>query len=241
VRPSEAGDSRHFDYFAGPTLAAESIAAAFGVGLAAKTGAATTQLPTSFEGISVKVADSAGAERDAPLFFISPGQINYQVPPGTAVGAATVTVVNGAAPIARGAIQIATVAPGLFAANANGQGVVAAVALRVRQDGSQIYEPVAQFDASQNRFVAAPIDLGPATDQVVLVCFGTGIRFRSSWPAVKIGGEDAEVLFSGPQPDFTGLDQINAQLPRTSMGKGEVDVVVTVDGKMANTVKVNIK
>jgi uncharacterized protein (TIGR03437 family) len=37
------------------------------------------------------------------------------------------------------------------------------------------------------------------------------------------------------------LDQINALIPRALIGRGEVDVVLTVDGKIANTVRVNIR
>jgi hypothetical protein len=47
--------------------------------------------------------------------------------------------------VAAGSLQISLVAPALFSANADGQGVAAASALRVRQDGSQVYEPVARF------------------------------------------------------------------------------------------------
>ncbi|MGH9936234.1 MAG: hypothetical protein ACREAM_08310, partial [Blastocatellia bacterium] len=112
--------------FSGLELAAESIAAAFGQDLATATEAATSlPLPTTLAGASVRVRDSAGTERAAPLFFASPLQINYQIPPGAAPGAASVSVLRGETVIAAGAAPIAMVAPGLFAANANGQGVAA--------------------------------------------------------------------------------------------------------------------
>ncbi len=78
------------------SLAPESIVSAFGSGLATSTlAAASTPLPTTLAGSTVKVRDSAGAERLAPLFFVSPAQINYQMPAGTANGAATITVTSG--------------------------------------------------------------------------------------------------------------------------------------------------
>ena len=134
-------------------------------------------------------------------------------------------------------------APGLFAANASGSGVAAAVALRVTADGKQRYEPVAEFDPAQNRIVARPIDLGAETDRVFLVMFGTGWRGRTALFAfkVKIGGLDAPVSYAGAQSDFTGLDQLNAELPRSLKGKGEVPINFTVDGKAANVVTVSIK
>jgi uncharacterized protein (TIGR03437 family) len=113
----------------------------------------------------------------------------------------------------------------------------------VKADGSQSYEPIAQFDAAQNRFVASPLDLGPGTDQVYLVLFGTGIRHRSSLASViaTIGGANAEVSFAGVQVDFVGLDQINMPVPRSLGGRGEVDVLLMVESQMANAAPVNIK
>jgi uncharacterized protein (TIGR03437 family) len=233
--------------FSGPTLARESIVGAFGAALATTTAATVAvPLPTELAGTTVKIRDMTGAERLAPLFFVSPNQVNYQIPPETASGSAAVTIVSGDGRVSAGAIQVVPIAPGLFAANANGQGVAAAVALRVKADGSRSFEPVARFDAAQNRFVAVPIDLGPdlgnATDQVFLLLFGTGIRFRSALTAVsvKIGGADAAVSFAGAQGDFTGLDQVNALLPRSLVGRGEVEITLMVDGMPANTLRARV-
>ncbi|MBI3684220.1 MAG: prolyl oligopeptidase family serine peptidase [Acidobacteria bacterium] len=230
--------------FHGSPLAQESIVSAFGTNLATSTLAASTvPLPTSLGGTAVKVRDSAGIERLAPLFAVSPGQVNYQMPLGTAAGTATIAVTGGDGTVSTGTAQVAVVAPGLFAANANGQGVPAAAVLRVRADGSQSSEPVAQFDAAQNRFVAVPIDLGPESDQVFLILFATGIRYRSSLSAVgaQIGGVDAPVLFAGAQGSFVGLDQVNVRLPRSLLGRGAVDVRLFVDGQPSNTVQISIR
>ncbi|MGH7817133.1 MAG: hypothetical protein ACREOR_07070, partial [Candidatus Binatia bacterium] len=174
--------------------------------------------------------------------FVSPGQINYQIPRGTANGAATMTVTSGDGTLSVGTAPIANVAPGLFTANADGKGVPAGYVLRIRADNSQSVEPLSRFDTAQNRFVAVPIDLGPATDQVFVILFGTGIRYRSSLSAVsvRLGGENATVLFVGAQGDFVGLDQLNVQVPRTLAGRGEIDWTLTADGKTANTVRINI-
>ncbi|MGH8245895.1 MAG: hypothetical protein ACREUU_05630 [Gammaproteobacteria bacterium] len=55
------------------------------------------------------------------------------------------------------------------------------------------------------------------------------------------GGQDAPVLAAEPQSQFAALDQVNVRLPRTLAGRGEVDLVLTVDGKAANTAKVSIR
>src|SRR5262249_53523510 len=140
-----------------------------------------------------------------------PTQVNYLIPAGTASGAATVTITSGNGSVSTGSVEIAVVAPGLLSANASGQGVVAGVALRVKADGSQIYEPIARFDPAQNRFVPDPIDLSGTNEQVFLVLYGSGIRFRSSLSAVTvtIGGLNQPVLFAGQVEGLAGLDQIN--------------------------------
>lgn len=224
-------------------LAREAITAAFGANLADVTQAGAIPLPTSLGGTQVTVTDSAGASRAAPLFFVSPTQVNYLVPAGTAAGTATVTITSWSGVVSRGTVQINQVAPGLFTANSNGRGVPAAVVERFRANGSHTTEPVAQFDATQNQFVPLPIDLGAADDQVFLVLFGTGFKFRSALAAVTatIGGTPAEVTYAGGQGQFAGLDQANIRLPRSLIGRGEVDVVLTVDNQPANTVRVNIK
>jgi uncharacterized protein (TIGR03437 family) len=51
----------------------------------------------------------------------------------------------------------------------------------------------------------------------------------------------AEVIFAEAQSDAVGVDQVAVLLPRRLAGRGEVDVLLTVDGKMANPVRINIK
>jgi uncharacterized protein (TIGR03437 family) len=224
-------------------LASESIVAAFGTNLATRTEAATAlPLPTALAGTSVKIKDSAGGEQLAPLFFVSFGQVNYHLPPGTAPGTATITITSGDGAISTGTIEIVAVAPGLFTFNADGRGVPAGYALRLRGDQLLAPEPIAQLDG-QNRWVTRPLDLGPESDQVFLVLFGTGVRYRSDLAAVMagIGGGDEQVLYAGIAPGFIGLDQTNVRLSRRLLGRGEVDVEMTVDGRRANTVRINIK
>src|SRR5262249_26609794 len=186
---------------------------------------------------------SQGVTRPSPLFFVSPMQVNYQIPPGTAPGAATVTITSGDGTVSTGTINITAIAPSLFSANASGQGVAAAAALRIKANGDRSFEAVAQFDASEGRLVPIPIDLGPEGDRVFLLAFGTGLRGRSSLSAVsvKMGGVDSEVQFLGPQGGFVGLDQGNILIPRSLAGRGEIDIVMTVDGKPANRLIVSIK
>jgi uncharacterized protein (TIGR03437 family) len=187
--------------------------------------------------------DSAGIGRLAPLFYVSPTQINYLVPPDTQNGLALLTIHSADGNVATGNIQIETIAPGLFSANATGQGVAAAVALRVKPDGTQLFEPVSEWDDARRQFIALPIDVSQEGDQMFLILFGTGIRHHApmSEAEVRIGTLSINTLYAGQQGDFVGLDQVNIPLPKTLMGQGDVDLVLKLGGKTTNTVKLRLK
>ena len=57
----------------------------------------------------------------------------------------------------------------------------------------------------------------------------------------NIGGQDAQVSFSGPQGAFAGLDQANVLLPRSLAGSGSVNIVLNASGQTANTVNISVK
>ncbi len=57
----------------------------------------------------------------------------------------------------------------------------------------------------------------------------------------SIGGVPAPVTFADAAPGFVGLDQANLLIPRSLVGRGDVDLVFTVDGKTANILRINIK
>ena len=228
--------------FRNEALASEAIAALFGESLAAATESANaTPLPTSLGGVSLRVRDGAGQEQAAPLFFVSPQQINFLVPPNAASGDGAITLVKAADDRPSVPFRLAPVAPALFAANANGQGVAAGVLLRVR-GATQSYEALAQFDAAQNRFLPRPIDLGDANDQVYLILFGTGFRAlpAQSSATLTIGGTALPALFAGPQGTLAGLDQLNVLLPRSLAGRGELDVTLSINGAASNVVRVAV-
>jgi uncharacterized protein (TIGR03437 family) len=100
-----------------------------------------------------------------------------------------------------------------------------------------------QLNQTTNQYEAVPLSIGDATDQLFLLAFGTGFRNRSSMANVSatIGGTNAEVTYAGAQGVFTGLDQANIRIPSSLAGRGNVDAVLTVDGKSSNPVVINIK
>lgn len=217
-------------------LAPDSYATAFGQNLAA-SNAADSSLPTTLNGITVGITDSTGAMHQARLYFVTPTQISYLIPPEVAPGLATVTVSRDGQVIANETARITAVAPGIFTAAASGSGVAAAVFLRVSPDGSRNDGLV--FDAN---VAPVPLDLGPEGTEVYVFLFGTGLRNFTGEVTVTVDG--IPVPFAGPvaQGQFDGLDQINlGPLPRELAGRGEVGIAITVDGKEANVVIVAIQ
>jgi len=230
--------------YAAGTLAPEAIGTIFGTGLATGTTSATSDtLPTTLGNVQVQVKDSAGNTRNAPLFYVSPTQISFQNPSGTSTGAAPVTVLSNGASVGQGTTVVEQVTPALFAANANGQGLASAIAVRVKSDGTQVAEPLIQLNSTTNKYEAVPLTIGDSTEQLFLLLFGTGFRNRTALSGVTatIGGTSAAVTYAGAQGNFIGLDQANVQIPRSLAGRGDVNVVLTVDGKTANTVTINVK
>jgi uncharacterized protein (TIGR03437 family) len=215
-------------------IAPDSIVAAFGTGLANQTLAASTlPQPTTLGGTTVEVNGTA-----AQLFFVSPGQVNFVIPGAISPGTATV-VVRASSITSTGTVQISQAGPAIFSANADGQGVPAALLLRVKADGQQIYEQLAQVNPSTGRFVTKPIDLGPESDHLFLVLFLSGIR-KAPDPNgdgnvrenvhVLIGGGEVTPDYAGAQPDFVGLDQINLEIPRGLIGRGKVNLAAVSAG-----------
>jgi uncharacterized protein (TIGR03437 family) len=219
-------------------LAKESIASAYGTRLASRTESATSDpLPIILGGITLEMVDSQGATRLAPLFYVSPNQINFQIPPGTSSGVAKILIFNGTDATISGTAQIQNVAPGLFTADGNGQGPVAGYGLR---GNPQLAFPIFKCDANGCRTLPINVALDPP---VYVVLFGTGFRSRSSLGnvVVTMNGIQAQVSYAGPQPEFSGLDQFNISFPFSLAGTGEMDLLVSVDGIQANAVRINIQ
>ena len=228
-------------FLTGP-LAPNSFASAFGSGLATATQSAALPYPTTLGGTTVTVTDALGAARPAPLYYVSPTQVNYVIPSGTAPGPAVVSVSVGSVAVTGGGATIAAIGPGLFLFQ--GTNIAAAYVTRVTAGNSVTYENIYAIDSSGG-LVAAPINLGPSTDQVYLILFGTGLRGHSSASNSVIataGGVGLPVSYAGAQnAAYPGLDQVNVLLPQSLAGKGDVTIQVTVDGQAANPAHVAIQ
>jgi uncharacterized protein (TIGR03437 family) len=212
------------------SIAAKSIVAAFGSNLASATQIATDQpLPTSLNGTSVQVRDSLGQLRSAPLFFVSPNQINYQIPAGTAPGAATVYITNGSLSTQTGATMVAASALSIFTQDQSGNGV--AVALDA-------------FTFTLPPFNATLLNGQPNA----IAVFGTGLGNDatdidgnvSASVQATIDGQPVTVSYAGRAPGFAGLNQLNITFP-AGLASGTHKLVVSRNGVSSNSVSIVIK
>ncbi len=228
-------------------FARDSIVALFGNNLTTTTEvAAGLPLPTSLAGVRASFSPANSGGNSVPLFAATPGQVNFLIPSNAPNGWGFIDVTRSDGSRFRELIRIAPIAPGLFTANSDGTGVPAAVALRIEENGSQTYSSVARLEGT--RYVPAPIDLaaqppGTVWPKNFLLLYATGVRGHGDIRKVKatIGGVNVPVSAAAEVPGFVGLDQINVELLQILAGRGEVDVVLTVNGQVANTVRINIK
>lgn len=207
---------------------------------AAGTASASPPWPTTLGGVSLEVLDSAGVAQFAPLVFVSEGQVNFQVPEGTVVGEATLTMIGDAGSRIVGSMQVESVAPGLFMV-APWSAVPAATAVLVESDGSQIPVPVyrcfpspAGTDCQQSAIPLA----AAAGRPLYLTFYGTGFRDASSANvSCMIDNVAAAVAYAGPQGSMPGLDQINIRVPPEVLEEaffGGSHVVIQIGGVAAN-------
>jgi uncharacterized protein (TIGR03437 family) len=230
-------------YVAG-TLAPDGVGSIFGSNLASGTTSAPSgPMPTQLAGVSAQLIDSTGVARPLSLYFVSPSQVNFLVAYATMAGTATVQLTAYNGKLFQGTVNILPTAPGLFSADASGKGFPAATYNLYNASGFLSLNPVATFDVPTQKWVAAPVIIGPASETTYLILYGTGIRYHSSSSSsvtAVVGGVNCQVSFAGAQSTFPGLDQINVLLPVSLNGKGTVTIQLTVEGQNANPLSINI-
>lgn len=206
------------------TLAPDSLATIFGARLSTTTATATLdangQLPVELAQTRVEVNGAAAA-----LIYVSPGQINFVMPPGIAAGTTAVVVRSTATLITQSAnVTVANTAPALFSSDATGTGPGAILNAVTFQPGPFLVETI----------VAA------ADPRTRLAAYGTGFRHASNVTATA-GDTTGDrftltVEYAGAAPGFFGLDQLNIVLPPDLDGAGAVSLILSTDDGVSNTV-----
>ena len=219
-------------------LAQGGLAFAMGQNLAPEAADIVGAYPIAVDGTSVTIEDAKQNLTAAPLVFVSPSQITFQVPSTVAAGMARVIVASPGSTQTANNIVIAPVAPALF--TLNGTALVAGYATRVSASGTQTEEPAYTINA-QGSFSATPINIGSATDNVYLTFYGTGVQAAGlANIAVTVNGVNTPVLYAGISV-YPGVDQVNVQLPASLAGAGTVTLQLTAAGIAANTVQIAIQ
>jgi uncharacterized protein (TIGR03437 family) len=219
-------------------LSPGSIGSIFGSNFSGDTlSSNAAALPTSMLGVTVRLNGLL-----APLFFASPGQINFQVPWELA-GAATASVVVSAAGGAvsqSSTVAMAGYAPAIFTLGppAAGQGTIL----------TSTFEVAASAESVPG-FISRPARVG---ELVSIVCIGLGqvnnppatrapawaapLSVAANTPTVMIGGFPATDVWAGLAPGSIGLYQVNARVPLQTPAGIAVPVVVSAGGVNSNSV-----
>jgi uncharacterized protein (TIGR03437 family) len=196
------------------SVAPGSLMSIFGTNLApVTTSASSVPLPTSLAGVNVTLNGVP-----APLYFVSPTQLNVQVPFEIVPVLANVTVtVNGQSDSEPA--QIASVAPGIFT---DGRRIVPF------PSGSPGDVLILYITGQGAVSPAVPTGAGPAADSTV-----DQLPRPIQQVSVTIGGVSAPVLFAGIPPGLVGVTQVNFQVPQVP--PGDQPVVVTVGNQASRS------
>ncbi|MFN0124225.1 MAG: hypothetical protein ACKV2V_27310, partial [Blastocatellia bacterium] len=203
-----------------PTVARGATGAIFGARLAsAGFGARSANLPYELGGVTVTLGGVA-----AKLIFVSPGQINFQVPPGVPAGDSVEFAVLNNGVLTLGKVKIADTAPALFTVSSNGVGPAAASCLSV----------ITVEEVQSAVSTAPPCAISVEGTPRFLILYGTGWRNGTAGSiavTVQKGDETAvslTVSYAAAQPDFAqaGLDQLNIDLPAELMISGVLKLSV---------------
>ena len=211
------------------TIAPGSYVSLYGTGLS-DTGfidsASFTPLPLVIDGVTVSFdVPSAKLSYPARLVFVSPTQVNVQVPwelQGQTSAQVKVTIDT----YSFGNVvttAMADAVPEFFVDSSTG--VVAAR----DAGGNQIFTTK---PATRGQIVSLFLNgLGPVTNQPATGdVAGVPLSETKSTPVVNIGGQNAPVQFSGLAPGFPGLYQINVTVP-SGLSAGNQPITVTMGGK----------
>ena len=211
-------------------VAPGSIISVLGANFATSViSSSSSPLPTSLGGISLQINGA-----DAPLYYVSPVQINAQVPFEVPLGAATVTVTTAAGASAAQALNVGATAVGVFQYDGT-RGIV------TNQDGSlngpgnpEVRGNIVVAYLTGQGVVNPPVATGAAASATVL-------SYSAAPAAALIGGVSAPVLFLGLAPTLIGVAQANIQIPSAAPVGSEVVLVITSGGQASNTTTISIK
>jgi len=194
----------------------------------------------SFDATAGKWNYSSTGAVQAPLLFVGPNQINFQVPPGITSGSAIpaqLTKPDGTTLLTT--LNITATAPGIFSVLQNGQGQAAVL----NQENSANFgtNPAARGSVIQIFATGAGATTPTLMPGEPAPASGNPLVLTNVQPTVTIGGQMAQVQFSGMAPGFVGLWQINAVVPQSVTPGFAVPLVISAGGATSNTVTIAVQ
>jgi uncharacterized protein (TIGR03437 family) len=224
----------------GLAIARGGISTAYGPILAEeKMYAQGPVLPKHFGNVSIRVTDSRGVARLAPLLHTGAGwsYLSYIMPDECATGPAEVAVVRTDGSISASKVLIAGLAPGLFSAPPDGRSF--AVGQVTQRAAGKPVKSFPTWDCGESGCRAVPIPLSPRVSTTVRL-LGTGFRYAGEHPDVRVtvGGIRVPVFSTGRSTE-PGNDQLTIRLPDTLRGAGETDLYFTINGQLSNVVRID--
>jgi len=183
-------------------------------------GASLLPLPLNLAGVSASVNGVT-----APLYYVSPGQLNIQIPYETGAGSAVVGV-NNNGQVASFPFQVATTAPGIFVG------------------GSNQLVPSSSGKAGDTLllFLTGDGDLTPTLPTGETPSFGTLVSNlpRPRMPVtLTVGGLPAQIQFIGVPSGLAGVTQINFTIP-AKIATGPQQVIVAVGAVQSQPAILNV-
>ncbi|MEO8099186.1 MAG: hypothetical protein ABI811_15890 [Acidobacteriota bacterium] len=189
------------------------IASVFGKGFATKVTAATeVPLLRTLDGVSVEVIDGATVTL-APLYFVSPTQINFQMPAQITSSVVKVRVKNALGVSGEELMPITRNQPTLFTRDLSGTGQ--AIAIRSNYTFVEASSPLRPGEYAFVYLTAlgpvSPTKLegNPAGDNATL----GPINLATDQISIKFAGQTLPSLFTGLAPGLIGVFQVNFQVP----------------------------
>jgi uncharacterized protein (TIGR03437 family) len=226
IAPNGAVNAASFQV--GPGAAPGSYISLFGTGLSDFTdGAISLPLPFSIDSASVSFdVPSANLSIPGRMIYVSPGQINLQVPwelQGQTSAQIKVTIEDTQGPVYTLPLTIAS--PAFFTYPSGSQHLLAAVDSANRLISST--HPAQRGQVVQLYANGlGPVDHQPATGDPASA---SPLSHTLTLPEVTIAGQAATVQFSGLAPGFPGLYQVNVEVP-AGVPAGVQPVVLKMNG-----------